>query len=59
MSNIGYKEIDKHIFEHKSFTQRTLQLQQVADEDEPKATKELIVYIGEWILNHVIIEDKK
>jgi hemerythrin len=59
MGNIGYKEIDNHIAEHGDFTQRTLQLQQVADKDEPEATKELVAFLGNWLLHHVIEEDKK
>jgi hemerythrin len=59
MRNIEYKELDKHIIEHRGFTQRTLQLQSVADMDEPEATKELIVFLGNWLLHHVIEEDKK
>ena len=59
MRSIGYKEIDRHILEHRAFTERTLQLQQVADKDELEATKELIVFLGNWLLHHVIEEDKK
>lgn len=59
MRNIGYKETDRHILEHRGFTQKTLQLQKVADKDKPEVTKELIIYLGKWILNHVITEDKK
>lgn len=59
MRNIGYTEIDRHISEHRGFTQRTLELQQAADKDEPEATKELIAFLGKWLLHHVIEEDKK
>ena len=59
MRNVGYKEIDKHILEHRSFTQKTLQLQDVANKDEAQATRELILYLRNWLLNHIIKEDKK
>jgi hemerythrin len=59
MKDIGYKEINKHILEHTDFTQRTLQLKQVADKNVPKASKELIVYLRNWLINHIIFEDKK
>jgi len=59
MRNIGYKEIDKHIIEHRGFTQKTLNLQQVSDKNDPDVTRELIAFLGKWLLNHVIIEDKK
>jgi len=58
MSNIGYKNIDKHILVHREFTQKILQLQQVAEKGDLIATKELIIFLGEWILNHVFDEDK-
>jgi hemerythrin len=59
MKDIGYKDIDKHIVEHKGFKQRILQLQQSADKDEYETTKELIVLLGDWLIRHIIKEDKK
>jgi hemerythrin len=59
MKEIGYKEIDVHINKHRDFTVKTLQLQQFATKDDPEATKELIVFLGNWLLHHVIEEDKK
>lgn len=58
MKNTGYKYIDKHILEHREFTKRIIQLQQVADKNDLITTKELIIYLGEWILNHIFDEDK-
>ena len=59
MRDIGYKDIDKQISEHRSFTQRALQLKRVADKNDLELTKELIVFLGSWILKHVMEEDKK
>ena len=59
MRDIGYKDIDKQISEHRSFTQRALQLKRVVDKDDLELTKELIVFLGSWILKHVMEEDKK
>jgi len=59
MRNIGYKEIYKHILEHRAFTQRILELKHVAEANDPGATKDLIAFLGKWILNHIILEDKK
>jgi hemerythrin len=58
MRDVGYKEIDKHVLEHREFTQKILQLQQVADKDDLVTAKELIIFLGEWILNHIFDEDK-
>jgi hemerythrin-like metal-binding protein len=57
--NIGNKENNQHIFLHRGFTQRLSKLQQVTDKDKPEVTKELIIYLGKWLLKHVMIEDKK
>jgi hemerythrin len=59
MKDIGYKDIDKHIVEHKGFKQKILQLQQAADKDEYETTKELMVLLGDWLIRHIIKEDKK
>ncbi|HLO14202.1 MAG TPA: bacteriohemerythrin [Anaerolineales bacterium] len=59
MRAIGYDNIDKHIAEHKIFKDRISQLQHRNNRDDIVVTKELIVYLGNWLLNHVIVEDKK
>lgn len=59
MKNIGYKEIEKHISEHISFKQRALQLQQDIDKNDYEGSKELIAFLGNWLLHHVMEEDKK
>ena len=59
MKNTGYKDIDKQIFEHRAFTDRALHLQQVVNKDDFELSKELIVFLGNWLLHHVMEEDKK
>ena len=59
MRDIGYKDIEKQIIEHKEFTQKTLQLKKVIDKNDIEHTKELIVFLGGWILHHVMEDDKK
>jgi hemerythrin len=59
MRDIGYKDIDKQILEHRYFTQRALQLKRDVDKNDLELTKELIVFLGSWILKHVMEEDKK
>jgi hemerythrin len=59
MIGIGYKDIDKHILEHKLFTDRILDCQNDNNVYHCEHSKELIVYLGNWLLNHVIVEDKK
>jgi hemerythrin-like metal-binding protein len=59
MKAIGYKDIDKQIYEHREFTQRVLQLQNCVINSDIEQTKELIVFLGNWILHHVMEKDKK
>lgn len=59
MRDTGYKDIDKHIMMHQYFTERIMQLQQKNMEGDSLPTSELIVFLGNWLLHHVIEEDKK
>jgi hemerythrin len=59
MRDIGFNEIDQHIMEHRLFMKKILELQQVADNNEPEAIRELIEFLGKWLLRHVLDEDKK
>jgi hemerythrin len=59
MGEIGYKEIDEHKQLHRYFSEKLLEMQQVENKNDYDYTKELIVFLGEWILQHVIIEDNK
>jgi len=59
MRDIGYKDIDQQIIEHGEFKQRALQLQNAVTKNDLERTKELIIFLGKWILHHVMEEDKK
>jgi hemerythrin len=59
MMDIGYKDINKQISEHMVFTDRILQLQRDDNLNDCGHSKELIVFLGNWLFNHVIVEDKK
>ena len=59
MAVIGYKEIEFHKKLHRFFTDTVLEMQQVEDKNDYDLTKEIIVFLGNWLLQHVIVEDKK
>ena len=59
MRDTGFKDIDNHISEHEIFTDRILQFTCDDNLNDCTHSKELIVYLGNWLLNHVIVEDKK
>src|SRR5664279_4966655 len=45
MRNSGYAEIDRHMIEHRAFTERTIQLKQDVEKDDFEGSKELIVFL--------------
>jgi len=59
MRSIGYKDIEKHIAEHEVFTGKILLLEYSNHINVQVTPKELIVYLWDWITNHVLVEDKK
>jgi len=59
MNKIGYKEIERHISEHKYFTQRILHLKNEINNKDSEVNKELMLFLGNWIVHHVMYEDKK
>jgi hemerythrin-like metal-binding protein len=59
MISIGYNEVDNHISQHSIFIERIVQLQHEESINDYERSKELIVYLGNWLFNHVLIEDSK
>lgn len=59
MRSIEYFEIDDHIELHRGFAFKMAEMKRLAPDSELESTRELIVYIGKWLLHHVLVEDKK
>jgi len=59
MREIGYKDIDKHISEHKYFTEWVIDFKRNYITADLKICLDLIKFLGDWLRNHVIEEDKK
>ena len=59
MREIGYKDIEKQIVEHKYFKERAIDLQLNSKSTDYKLCHEIIIFLGNWLMNHVIEEDKK
>ena len=59
MMNTGYEHVDKHIFEHTLFTDLIVDLKKDYNINHREQINELVVSLGIWLLNHVIVEDKK
>lgn len=59
MKEKGFRGIDNHISKHRAFADRIAALQLTENGNELDISKELIVYLGNWLLRHVLDEDKR
>jgi len=59
MADIGYQGIDEHKQLHRYFSEKLKDIQEAENKNDYIFKKELIVFLGNWILKHVTIEDKK
>lgn len=59
MRQIEYFEIDEHIELHKAFVFKLGEMKSVPHTSDLELTRELIVFIGKWLLRHVLEEDRK
>ena len=58
---IGYQEIESHMAEHRNFKMQVEQLIQ-KQKDDTITNKDLVilvVFIKEWLIHHILVEDKK
>jgi hemerythrin-like metal-binding protein len=54
-----YAGIDAHRAEHLFFIKKVSNLQSRNFMDDPDVSRELVIYLGNWLINHVIREDRK
>lgn len=59
MQDIGYVETAEHIVKHRDFTRKIENLNLQHRDDDLAVTRELIVVLGNWLLHHVLEEDRK
>lgn len=59
MRRIQYFEIDGHIEQHRAFTYKLAEMKRVQFRNEIELARELITFIGKWLLHHVFEEDRK
>jgi len=59
MKDNGYEQIDAHIAEHRAFADRIETLKVNHHDNNLEAAKELIIILGNWVLHHILIEDRK
>jgi hemerythrin-like metal-binding protein len=59
MKEMGYLDIDAHIEEHRQFMHKLELLKNNYHGNNLEVTQELIILLGEWLLHHVLTEDRK
>jgi hemerythrin-like metal-binding protein len=59
MRDIEYKDIDKQIAEHNYFKEKALELGDKSKTTDYMLCHDIIVFLGNWLMHHVIEEDKK
>lgn len=59
MLDIEYFEREEHVELHRGFIFRMEELKRIPHESQLELTRELIIYIGKWLLHHVLEEDGK
>lgn len=59
MKEMGFQGIDAHIAEHREFTHKIEALRTRFHGNNLEVARELIILLGEWLLRHVLMEDKK
>lgn len=59
MREMGFQEIDAHISEHREFTHNIEALKTHFHGNNLEVARELIILLGEWLLRHVLTEDRK
>ena len=59
MRRIQYFEVDDHVEKHNGFSFKLNEMRGIPAVSQLELTKELIVFIGKWLLHHVLEEDRK
>lgn len=59
MREIGYSGIDSHVEEHSKFHNKINAISINTRGENLETAKEMIVLLGQWLIQHVLVEDKK
>lgn len=59
MREMNFSGIDDHISKHKEFSHTLTTLQENYHNNDLEVARDLIIVLGNWLLNHVLKEDRK
>jgi len=59
MESIQYKKMFSHKIEHQDFIEKLNQLDwDEIEKDQDKAISEILSYLNDWLINHILYTDK-
>lgn len=59
MRDIQFQGLDEHISKHREFTNKIESIKIHYHGNNLEVTQELLIVLGEWLLGHVLKEDRK
>ena len=59
MEQIRYHDIERHISEHRAFAARIVKYRHAAKLNEAAVSKEIVLHLWKWLIDHVMTEDQK
>lgn len=59
MREMKFPGIDDHIAKHREFTNTIMALRESYHDNDLEVARDLIVVLGDWLLHHVLKEDRK
>jgi hemerythrin len=59
MAKFSYPEMEQHLAQHQAFKTKVTTLKRQADEGDGSVPRELLIYLRDWLLNHIVHVDKK
>jgi len=58
MRSIGYPDFDDHVAYHRKFVRKLMDEKEAAHAGRP-VSLELIHFLRDWLVNHILVEDKR
>ncbi|QEM67497.1 bacteriohemerythrin [Geobacter sp. FeAm09] len=59
MKELGYGGMEQHIAEHRTFAARMDKYRHAHGTNEVVVSKEIVLHLWKWLIDHVMTEDKK
>jgi len=59
LAKFGYTEMEDHKKEHAAFVRKVVDFRGGLENGKPVLPMEIMVYLSEWMKNHILVVDKK